>query len=195
MQKPNNYDNTTAGGDYTPIELGGHTAVIKRVQESTNKNGKPMIIVAIDFDKQDVQPAYFTKQFEADTRDEKKWPYQGMQWITAEDNDGNCSRSFKSFISSVEKSNGSQCIWGDGFEGWFKNKKIGVVYGENEEEYDGEVKTRRKIRYFCQYDKAKSAAVPDKKFLQTEKKPAQSTQAAMNKWVSVPDGADEEIPF
>lgn len=24
MQKPNNYDNTQAQGDYTPVELGGH---------------------------------------------------------------------------------------------------------------------------------------------------------------------------
>lgn len=195
MQKPNNFDNTTASGDFIPIELGGHTAIIKRVQESTNKNGKPMVIAAIDFDQYDVQPGYFTKQFEADTRDEKKWPYQGMQWITTEDNDGNCSRSFKTFISCVEKSNNSQCVWGDGFEAWFKGKKIGVVYGENEEEYDGEVKTRRKIRYFCQYDKAKAAAVPDKKFLQTEKRQERPAASEMNKWVSVTEGASEEIPF
>ena len=195
MQKPNNFDNTTASGDFTPIELGGHTAIIKRVQESTNKNGKPMVIAAIDFDQYDAQPNYFTKQFEADTRDEKKWPYQGMQWITTEDNDGNCSRSFKTFISCVEKSNNSRCVWGDGFEAWFKGKKIGVVYGENEEEYDGEVKTRRKIRYFCQYDKAKAAAIPDKKFLQQEKKQARPAATEMNKWVSVTEGASEEIPF
>ena len=66
---------------------------------------------------------------------------------------------------------------------------------ENEEEYDGEVKTRRKIRYFCQYDKAKAAAVPDKKFLQTEKRQERPAASEMNKWVSVTEGASEEIPF
>lgn len=194
MQKPNNYDNTTATGEFTPIELGGHTAVIKRVQESTNSSGKPMIIVAIDFDKQDIQPEYFAKQFAADTREDKKWPYQGMQWITTEDSEGNCTRSFKSFISSVEKSNNAECAWGDGFEKWFVGKKIGAVYGENEEEYNGEVKTRRKLRYFCQYDRAKDASVPEKRFLKEPAKPAVNI-SSVNDFMNIPDGADDEIPY
>ena len=30
MQKPNNYDETQAGGEFTPVELGGHKLVIKQ---------------------------------------------------------------------------------------------------------------------------------------------------------------------
>ena len=30
MQKPNNYENTQASGDFIPVELGGHYAVIKQ---------------------------------------------------------------------------------------------------------------------------------------------------------------------
>lgn len=198
MQKPNNYDNTQASGEYTPVELGGHTAVVKRVEETTSKNGKPMLKVAIDFDSADQQAGYFMKSFEADTRDGKTWPYQAMQYILTEDQNGNCSRSLKTFISCVEKSNNSECVWGDGFEAWFKNKKVGVVYGEVEEEYNGEVKTRRKIRYFCQYDKAAGATVPDKKFLNTlggvAQKPAGSP-ADISGFVTVPIGSDDEIPF
>ena len=192
MNKPNNYDSTSTSSGFIPIELGGHTATIKRVQESTSSSGRPMIVVAIDFDNQDKQPGYFSKQFEEDTREEKKWPYQGMQWILTEDENGNCSRSFKAFISCVERSNNSDCVWGDGFEQWFKNKKIGVVYGENEEEYNGEVRSRHKIRYFCQYDKAPGASVPDKKFI---KEPKSSNSGDLNKWVNVPEEAESEIPF
>ena len=31
MKKPNNYENTQAQGEFTPVELGGHTLVIKQV--------------------------------------------------------------------------------------------------------------------------------------------------------------------
>ena len=31
MNKPNAYDETQAGGEFTPVELGGHKLVIKQV--------------------------------------------------------------------------------------------------------------------------------------------------------------------
>lgn len=31
MRKPNNYESTQAQGEFTPVELGGHTLVIKQV--------------------------------------------------------------------------------------------------------------------------------------------------------------------
>jgi len=190
MQKPNNYAETQVGGDYTPVELGGHTAIIKNVEETTSKNGKPMIKVSIDFDKADSQPEYFMESFKADIRPDKKWPFQGTQYIMSEDSNGACSKSFKSFITSVEKSNNAECVWGDKFAAWFKNKKVGVVIGEVEEEYNGETKMRRRIRFFCNYDSAKTANVPDPKYLSGS---APSSSPAG--FVNVPAGAEDEIPF
>lgn len=34
MQKPNNYENTQAQGEFTPVELGGHKLIIKQVNET-----------------------------------------------------------------------------------------------------------------------------------------------------------------
>ena len=198
MQKPNNYDNTQAGGDFTPIELGGHTAIVKRVKETTSKSGRSMLQVAIDFDALDSQPGYFSTAFKNDTRQDKKWPFQGTQYILTEDQDGNCSRSFKGFITSVEESNNAECAWGDGFERWFLNKKVGVVYGEVEEEYNGELKTRRRIRYFCNYDKAKTQDIPQKRLLAAGSRPGSAAAAANrpdpNGFLSVV-GDMEEVPF
>lgn len=190
MQKPNNYADTQVGGDYIPVKLGGHTAIIKNVEETTSKTGKPMIKVSIDFDKSDVQPSYFMNSFKADIRPDKKWPFQATQYILSEDNSGACSKSFKSFITSVEKSNNSECVWGDGFADWFKNKKVGVVFGEVEEEYNGEVKLRRRIRFFCNYESAKNANIPDVKRIQNN-----SSSDSAPGFMSIPAGSDEEIPF
>ena len=47
MRKPNNYENTQAQGEFTPVELGGHTLVIKQVEERMSKTNKPMIVVSL----------------------------------------------------------------------------------------------------------------------------------------------------
>ena len=99
MNKPNNYDNTQAAGEFTPVELGGHKLIIKQVTETTSKTGKPMIVVLFDFAPDDKQPGYFMEQFKNDIRPDKKWPNQATNYILTEDNDGNCNRSFKTFMN------------------------------------------------------------------------------------------------
>ena len=194
MQKPNSFDDVNAGGDFTPIELGGHHAVIMSVKEQKSSTGKDMIVVALDFAKNDKQPGYFKNQFDNDTRSEKKWPYQAVQYIVTEDAEGKCSRSFKGFITSFERSNNTTTNWGDKFANQFKNKKIGVVYGEVEEEYNGEIKTRRRIRWFCEDAKADSQNVPEKKYYGGAiSKPAAKTDE--DGFMSILEGTDEEIPF
>lgn len=190
MVKPNNYEETQVGGDYKPIEVGGHHAVIMSVKEQKSSTGKDMIVVALDFAKNDIQSGYFKEQFDKDTRSDKKWPYQAVQYIVVNDNEGKCSRSFKSFITSFEKSNNCEAAWGDKFAAQFKNKKIGVVYGDVEEEYNGEVKMRKRIRWFCEDANVDSASIPDPKFLSQTQKPVNSNTDFMQ----VPEG-DEEIPF
>jgi len=194
MQKPNSFDEVQAGGEYTPIEVGGHHAVIVSVKEQKSSTGKDMIVVALDFAKNDKQPGYFKQQFDNDTRDEKKWPYQGVQYIVTEDGTGKCSKSFKGFITAFERSNNITTNWGDKFTAQFKNKKIGVVYGEVEEEYNGEVKARRRIRWFCEDAKVEDQKVPDKKYLNNTVATAPAPSSS-NDFMNVPDGVDDEIPF
>lgn len=188
MNKPIGYEEVAAPGEFIPVELGGHTAVIKGLEETTSKNGKPMIKVAIDFDGSDAQPGYFNDLFQADDRQDKKWPFNAVQYILTEDQDGKCSRSFKSFISSVERSCGAECVWGNGFARWFIGKKVGVVYGIVEEEYNGNISNRRRIRYFCQYDKAKDAKIPEPKLLNAR-------PAVNDGFMDIPDTQADSVPF
>lgn len=103
MQKPNNYENTQTG-DFTPVKLGGHFAVIKNVSERETKNGDPMIVVSIDFDKKDEQEGYFTEMFKKDVRADKKYPNQAVNYITTEYQNA-CTKAFKSFMKAFCDSN------------------------------------------------------------------------------------------
>ena len=193
MQKPNNYENTQTG-DFTPVELGGHYAVIKNVSERETKYGDPMVVVSIDFDKKDEQVGYFTEQFKKDVRADKKYPNQAVNYITSE-KEGACTKAFKSFMKAYADSNGiteDKIKWGADFVSQFKNKKIGVVYGEVEELYNGEVKTRRKIRWFCDYNKVTEQKVPSIVLLKDEEK--KKVEKKDNDFMNVPDDTDD-IPF
>ena len=190
MQKPNNYDAVQVG-EFTPVELGGHHAIIKDVKEQKSSTGKDMIVIALDFAKNDKQPDYFLNSFENDIRPDKKWPFQAVQYIVVEGADGQPTRNFKSFITAFEESNGCEATWGDGFCAQFKDKKIGVVYGNVEEEYNGERKMRRRIRWFCKDSAVDTAKIPDDKLLGN----TGNSAAKSNDFVSVASGAKEEIPF
>lgn len=203
MQKPTGYEEAQTMGEYTPVELGGHYATVLQVTETQSSTGKDMIVVLFDFDKTDKQPGIFRKQFDGDDREGKKWPYAGTMYIMVQDyNDSSkTSRSFKTFCTCVEKSNNYTVTWG-GTE-WakqFKGKKIGVVYGEVENEYNGEIRMRRNPRWFCAWDKVAEARIPDPKYLNGVS-PASQTQAAPaataspDGFLNVPEGADDEIPF
>ena len=187
MNKPQGYDEVQVGGDFTPIELGGHHLIIKGVKEEKSKSGKDMIVVAFDFASNDKQPGYFSDLFEKDIRPDKKWANAGTQYIlTVDSKDATkTSRGFKSFVTSFEKSNGCEAVWGDKFCAQFKDKKIGGVFGIVEEEYNGEIKKKHKLRWFCEDAKADEAPIPADKLL---------TNA--NSFAAIPANTTaEEIPF
>lgn len=197
MQKPTGYDEAKASGDFTPVELGGHYLVIKQVSEKVNKNDKPMIVVLFDFAPNDKQPGYFMEQFKNDIRPDKKWSNQATQYINVLDADGNTSKAFKTFTTCVEHSNlGFTTQWGDNFCQQFKDKKIGGVFGEQMDYYNGDEKKKRVLRWFVSSDKVSDAQVPDLSETQAYKSyKSNASIASANGFMNIPDGIDEELPF
>lgn len=204
MQKPSGYDEAQASGEFTPVELGGHYAVIKQVAERQSSTGKDMIVVLFDFCVPDKQPGYFDAAFKGDTREDKKWPFNGSKYIMVKDyNDpSRTSRAFKTFCTCYEKSNNCSINWGgSGWAAQFKNKKIGVVFGAEENEYDGRITMRHVPKWFCPYDSVGSQDVPAPKYLngvgpaQPTPKQQEEKSQQMDGFLNIPDGIDDEIPF
>lgn len=200
MKKPNNYESTQIQGEFTPVELGGHTLVIKQVEERTSKTNKPMVVVSFDFAKGDKQAGYFMETFRNDIRPEKKWPNQAMQYILTEDENGDCSRSFKTFLTCVEHSNtGFTTQWVDNFGEQFKGKFVGGVFGPQMDFYDGKEREKRVLRWFVSTDKVAEATVPEMSETRAYKNhingyAARSTPAG-DGFMNIPEGIDEELPF
>ena len=199
MQKPNGYDEAKASGEFTPVELGGHYLVIKQVSERKNKNGGDMIVVLFDFSPNDKQAGYFMEQFKNDIRPDKKWSNQATQYINVYDADGNTSRSFKTFTTCVEHSNpGFTTQWGDNFCQQFKDKKIGGVFGEQMDYYNGDEKKKRVLRWFVSSDKVSDAQVPEITESQAFKsyKANAGIVAQTGDFMNIPNNiSDDELPF
>lgn len=194
MQKPKLFDETRTTR-FERIMTGPHKAVIMQVEERKSAAGRDMIAVYIDFDKDDVQPGYFSASYKADTREKKKWPYQAVQYILVTDNEGNANRSFKQFIEAYEDSNDRQVVWGDNFGKQFVGAKIGVTYGDVEEEYEGQLHTRQRIRWFFKLSDFENETVPDLKPFKGNLAPAPVQNNAGTDWMDLSAVDDDDLPF
>ena len=193
MLKPRGYEEVSTAR-FERIMTGPHKAVIMQVEERKSSTGKDMVAVYIDFAKDDVQPGYFASAYKNDTREKKKWPYQAVQYILTEDSEGRTNRSFKQFIEAFEDSNQRECIWGDGFANQFKGAKIGVTFGDVEEEYEGQLHTRQRIRWFFKLSDFENETVPDLKPFRGNLAPAPA-QTASTDWMDLDSVDDENLPF
>lgn len=187
FEKPAGYDEVQTSGEFTPIELGGHKLIIKKIEEVTASNGNKYLKISFDTTPDDRQPYYYIKQWNNDTRDNKKWG--GVATIFPTDQQGKTSKTFKQFCTSIERSNNSQIQWGANFEKSILNKYVGGVFGE--EEYinaNGEVKTARKLFWWRSVENIADANIPEKR---TVEKPAS------NDWMDIPVDTveDDGLPF
>ena len=195
MLKPNNYDNTSAYGDFEPFEPGGHIMVIKKVEEGKSKAGKDMLLIYLDAAPEDAQTGYFAEQYRNSNKpeDKKKWGCIFYQPVA--DQDGNCNRGLKTFITSVEESNtGFRVQWGDNFCQCFKGRKVGGVFGR--EQYrgrDGKLRWSTKCQMFRSVQTIHDGVdVPADKYLKDDRSDYGNFGASDFAELSDDDG---DIPF
>lgn len=199
MQKPNDYDNVQAYGDFIPLKLGGHICKIMQVKETTSKAGKEMLEISLDIAEGD-QKDYFAQQYKSDTRENKKWGCVVYQLV--KDNDGNTSKGFKTFITSAENSNsGFKVSWGNNFAACFKGKLIGGVFGR--EQYLNsycEKKFATKCVQFRSVESIRNGVdIPEDKLLPESQDngygPGYTPSTIGDGFMNIPNGLEEELPF
>lgn len=201
MNKPQNYDSTSAAGDYEKIKLGGHKMVIKQVSEKESQGGLDMLVILFDFAEGDEQAGYFMKQFENDIRPDKKYPNAGTNYMIIDENVDYGVRNLKTFITCVEKSNpGFTVKWGDNFGQQFKSKLIGGVFGVEKDWYDNREINRHKLARFRSIEGINDADIPKERTTKAyddhlKGEAIMGANPAGTGFMNIPDGIDEELPF
>jgi hypothetical protein len=161
IAKPKNYDEVQVNLDFERLELGGHKGIIKSVEEYTSTiSGNTSLKVTVDTDSTDKQPGYFQKQYDNDTRSDKKWSTGATKYVSLKE-DENCVKMLKSFITSVENSNpGFTYDWNKDVD-QLKGKKVGLVFGlEEYQNQEGKLKTATKLNQFRSLDKVDHVLIP-----------------------------------
>lgn len=138
MQKPADFDNVQAFGEFKPLPAGGYVCRIMAVEETAARaSGAPMIKVSLDIAEGQYKD-YFANLYKSSTKADKKWSPGAIVNQLVYDTNGNNStnRGFKTFCTAAEESNrGFMIQWGNNFAGCFKNRLVGVIF--RREEYMG----------------------------------------------------------
>lgn len=148
-------------GEFTPLELGGHACIIRNADIYTGQTGNQSLRVQVDIDVTDKQAGFFQKQFDNDTRSDKKWSNGATKYYSLkEENLG----MLKAFITAVENSNAGFKF--DMDETKLKGKKIAGVFGWEEfEKQDGTIGTATKLTQIRSLDKLNEIKIPKVKKL------------------------------
>ena len=163
MKKPEGYDDISinTGGR---LAIGGHKCVVVKVTEGKSRNGKEQLEIWLDTAGDDIQPSFYSNQYMNNTSETKKWPCRF--WITGYETDEIGKRSLKKFHTALEDSNANFKIpWGATYENALKGKRIGCVFREEENEWNGRISTLVKPYYFRDVTKVLEEPIPDKKTL------------------------------
>lgn len=166
LKKPNNYDEVQVNQEFERLTLGGHKGIIKNVEEYTSTiSGNTSLKVMVDTDSTDKQPSYFQKQYDNDTRTEKKWSTGAIKYVSLKE-DENCVKMLKGFITAVENSNNGFAYNWDKDIDQLKGKKVGLVFGlEEYQDQEGKTKTATKLNQFRSIDKVDNVLIPNVRML------------------------------
>lgn len=177
MKRPNDWDTVKPYEDRKPLTPGGYICEVKKVEETTNKNGGAMVVVKFDIAEGELK-GYFFDDYSARRLNDPnaKWPYAGTKWINVEDFNGGTHRMLKSFVNAVEAENvkidnGRELVFARA-----KGALVGVVFREEESEsMTGGTYWRTVPYHFCTAEDIRTGnyRVPKRKELKTDQpKPA-----------------------
>lgn len=135
MNKPKGFDEAQEYGEFKKLPPGGYICRIMKLEEAKNKSGGDMIIAYLDIADGEYK-GYFSDNYKARALKAPGNAVWGCRlWQNVLDSTtGLTSKGFKSFITSVEKSNPgfvSGNIWGEKFITFFKDKTIGCLFNNH----------------------------------------------------------------
>ena len=184
------------GGGRLP--KGAYVCKILGVKYEEGKGGTNDFI-KVQFDVTEGEYAgFFKKQYEENTSDDKKFKGQTTIWVPADDGsekDGYTKNTFAKWTNAFEESNeGYSWDWDE--KKW-KDKAVGIVFGETGTVIEGKEIVYTDARYPVAVEKVRSGKAGEAKFKAKNGYTGKggSADSKANDFVNLPEGIDEELPF
>jgi len=201
MKQFNDYDNAKKEAQKTTLPklpVGAYVCKIKEVRYETADYGD-RIVMAFDIVEGEYKD-YFAKKFEANTSEDKKWPGKVNIWVPKDDGsdrDASTKKKFAGWTDAFEKSNKGY-VW-DWDEKKWKNKMVGIVFGETGTVIDGREIVYTEARYGAPVEDVRSGKEFKTKFLTKNGYKGgngdSGSAASDDSFMNIPAGSKEELPF
>ena len=172
-----------------PLPAGGYVAKIMGVENAIYDWGN-VLIISFDIDDGE-HKGFFTKQYKENTNEDKKWKGNYRLRVPDEKNQyfESQKKTFGNFIACVEESNDGYVF--DWDETKLKGKLIGVLFRNEEWEYDGSTGWTTKCCAVVGVEDIKQG-----KFKTPKDKPLKKTVTpSVNDFATSTADDDEDLPF
>lgn len=189
------YDKSKRRKTFEQLPKGAYVIRIRGAKEEQNRSGSGThITIAFDIAEGEYKGIY-EAQFQTDTSEDKKWPRDAMFYLTVpEDNSPQYVRdNWNTFFADLEDSNNGFVFAGELKQ--LKDKLIGGKFHIEQTEWNGRIYDHTRLRWTCVADDVrndKAGKLPADKLVAAPKQP---TSIGSNDFVTIPDDADEEVPF
>lgn len=184
------------------LPQGGYVAKIKEVRYEEGKDdNSDMIVLAYDIAEGDYKD-FFQKQFDNNTREDKKWKGRTTIYVPKDDGsekDGWTQTVFARWTNAFEESNKGY-TW-DWDEKKWKGKMIGLIYGEVGTAIEGKPIEYTECRFPENVENIRSGnyKIPDfktkKGYDEARDKAADEERNSDKSFMNIPDSISEELPF
>lgn len=202
MKQFNGYDEAVKEAQKSPVARlpkGAYVCKILGVKYEEGKGGTSDFL-KVQFDiVEGEQAGFFKKQYDENTNADKK--YKGMTTIYIPSDDGSerdgwTKNTFAKWTNSLEESNaGYKWDWDE--KKW-KDKLVGIVFGETGTVIEGKEIVYTDARYPVSVEKVRSGKAGEAKFKAKNGytgNGAASTSNSTSDFLDIPEGISEELPF
>lgn len=203
MQKFGGYDDAkkqAQASGTSKLPAAGYVCKVIGVKYTKGEEGKSDFI-EIQFEIAEGEyKGFFQKQYEANTNEDKKYKGRTKIYIPTDDGsekDGWTKKTFAGWTNAFEESNEGY-LW-DWDEKKWKNKLIGIVFGETGTVINGRDVVYTEARFAVSAERIRSGNYPAAKFKAKNGYPSEGGSASSgsdnNGFLNIPEGAVEDLPF
>lgn len=177
MKAPRGYDKARPySGESRKLTPGGHIVRIRNVTDEFDQNGSEFLMVTFDIEEGGEYDGFFNEKFKTNSQYNVGAAWPGSIKVYVYDREsGETSGRFKGFIQAVEASNGGYNFAATNYnEHTLQGKLVGMVFGEDEYNVNGNRGWTVRARYAVPVSKVREGiAPPRRRPLQTNEQPAE----------------------
>ena len=183
---------------FEQLPKGAYVIKIMGAKEDTWPSGDKVVRIAFDI-AEGKYMGFYQAQFDRNTNEDRQWPYDAVFNLNVPNDNSQpyVWDNWNTFFADLEDSNSGFIFDGDLKK--LKGKVIGGKFHNKQTEKNGNVYDHIVMKWTCVADdvrNGKAGRLPNDKLIGTGRTASKTSSASeMDGFLSIPEGAEEELPF